>query len=98
MPLSNLNGLPIHDFLLPGLWLFFVYGVGLSLTTYGLWKFKRWGRPLGLLLGVVWICWVSFELILWGPSAFVAVWLIFPLASLYLLTRKGIGEHLADHP
>jgi hypothetical protein len=40
-PLSNLNGLPIHGFLLPGLWLIFVFGVGLSATTFGLWKWKE---------------------------------------------------------
>jgi hypothetical protein len=95
MPLENLKGLPIHDFLLPGLWLFFVFGVGLSVTTYGLWKRERWGRPLGLVLGVIWIGWMSFELYLWGLDAVVAVWLIFPLVALYLLMRKDTKEYLA---
>jgi hypothetical protein len=96
MPLSNLNGLPIHDFLLPGLWLFFVYGVGLSVTACGLWRRRSWGRVLGLVLGVVWIGWVSFELYLWGLNVFVAAWLIFPIASLYLLTRRSAVSYLAD--
>jgi hypothetical protein len=95
MPLDNLKGLPIHDFLLPGLWLFFVFGVGLSATTYGLWKRVSWGRPLGLVLGIVWIGWVFFELYLWGFVAFVAVWLIFPVISIYLLIRKDTKEYLA---
>jgi len=95
MPLDHLQGLPIHDFLLPGLWLLLVFGVGLSVTAYGLWAHRPWSYMLALTLGVVWIGWVSFELYLWGLDAVVAVWFIFPLAALYLLLRGDSRNYLA---
>jgi hypothetical protein len=33
--------IPIHDFLLPGLWLFFIYGIGFAVLTYLLWSASR---------------------------------------------------------
>ena len=56
LPSDLLNGLPITNYFPAGLWLFFVYGAGLSLEIYGLWRLKRWAWPLGILLGVIWIC------------------------------------------
>jgi hypothetical protein len=94
MPLEHLKGLPIQDFFLPGLWLLIVFGVGLSVTAYGLWAHRPWSYMLALTLGVVWIGWVSFELYLWGPDAVVAVWFIFPLAALYLLSRGDSRNYL----
>lgn len=94
MPLDHLKGLPIQDFLLPGLWLQLVFGVGLSITTFGLWKKKAWGYLLGIVLGTVWIGWVSFELYLWGLDAVIAVWLLFPIAALYLLARGDSRNYL----
>jgi hypothetical protein len=44
VPLRSFEGLPIDDFLLPGLWLFTVYGIGFALATHLL----RAGRPQGL--------------------------------------------------
>ena len=43
MPLSYLDGLPLHSYLLPGLWLLTVMGVGSLLILYGLWAQPAWG-------------------------------------------------------
>lgn len=42
MSLSYLDGLPIHDYLLPGLWLLVVMGIGPLVILYGLWARPAW--------------------------------------------------------
>jgi hypothetical protein len=59
MPLSNLAGLPIHDFLLPGLWLVFAYGVGLALATYLLYTRRPQAWPLAFALCLIWLGWIT---------------------------------------
>ncbi len=88
LPSDLLSVLPFSDFLPVGLWLFVVYGVGFSLVTYGLWRRKRWAWSLGILLGVVWICWLFLEFYLYGLQPFIAVWMIQPIIALPLLLHK----------
>ena len=56
MPLSYLDGLPLHSYLLPGLWLLTVMGVGSLLILYGLWTRPAWGwtAPLERLSHAHW--------------------------------------------
>lgn len=42
MPVSYLDGLPIHDYLLPGLWLLAVMGICPLVILYGLWARPIW--------------------------------------------------------
>src|SRR5687767_4198118 len=42
MSLSYLDGLPIHSYLLPGLWLLTMMGAGPLLILYGLWVRPAW--------------------------------------------------------
>lgn len=87
LPLSLLSGipLPIHDFFLPGLWLAIVYGIGFALTTYFLYTRKSFARSLAAFLGLVWLGWITFEMIFIGPSFFIAVWYIPQVIAFFLL-------------
>ena len=67
MPLSLLDKLPIDNFLLPGLYLLIVYGIGSSIIAYGLLRQLFWAPVAGILLGLVLIGWVIGQIILWGP-------------------------------
>jgi hypothetical protein len=42
MSLSYLDGLPIHSYLLPGIWLLTVMGAGPLVIVYGLWVRPAW--------------------------------------------------------
>lgn len=93
LPSDLLKGLPITNYFPAGLWLFFVYGAGLSLEIYGLWRQKRWAWPLGILLGVIWRCWLSFEFYLSGLQPFIAIGWFNPSphsSYYYTLTAKPI--------
>jgi uncharacterized membrane protein (DUF2068 family) len=86
---TNLTaGLPIKNFVLPGIWLLVVYGCGCSIASYGLWNLKTWGCLLAILISLIWIVWVSFELYLWKLSVVINTtwpWLIPPVIALILL-------------
>jgi hypothetical protein len=92
LPLRMLSSLPIpvHDFLLPGLWLLFVYGVGFTFLTYLLWSGRRYAWPLALVLCVVWLGWITFEMIFFGPSPLIWIWYAPQIAALILLLRPDI--------
>ncbi|MGD2079112.1 MAG: hypothetical protein PVH18_12065 [Chloroflexota bacterium] len=66
MPLALLDNLPIDTFLLPGLYLLIVYGIGAAMIAYGLLRQLFWAPVSGLLLGLVLIGWVIGQIILWG--------------------------------
>jgi hypothetical protein len=81
---------PIHDFFLPGLWLFFVYGIGFAIVTYLLWSGNARAWPLALMLCMVWLGWITFEVIFLGPSPLITVWYIPQVASLILLLSHSV--------
>ncbi len=90
---SMLSGLPVRDFLLVGLWLSAVYGVGSCLVAYLLWRRHRWAFPLAAVGAAVWFGWIVFELILWGPSGFVVPWIVPPIAVFALLALPRVRAY-----
>jgi hypothetical protein len=82
--------LPIHDFFLPGLWLFFVYGIGFAIVTYLLWSGNSRAWSLAFMLCIVWLGWITFEVIFFGPSPLITVWYIPQVASLILLVSPNV--------
>ncbi len=92
---GQLANLPVSDFLLVGLWLFVVYGVGFSLVTYALGSRKPWGWMSAVCLSVVWVVWIAVETYLLGVSPFIDGWLIPPVLGLVLLFLPGVRRPLA---
>ncbi len=97
LPLSTLSSLPFHldDFLLPALWLFFVYGVGFGVLTYVLWSRRRHSWSAATLLCAVWLGWITFEMVFIGPSPFIWVWYFPQIVALILLLTQGARRGLA---
>jgi hypothetical protein len=81
--------IPIHDFLLPGLWLFFVYGLGFAVVTYLLWSGRTQAWSAALILCIVWLGWISFEVTYFGTSPLIIVWYIPQVVSLILLVSPN---------
>lgn len=94
-----IKGIPIDNYLLPGIWLLVVYGCGCGVAAYGLWNFKVWGWKLAVIISIVWIGWVLSEIILWEVSEVINgsqvlnttwPWLIPPVLVLLLLYRPEL--------
>ena len=92
-----LKSLPVGDFLLVGLWLFLVYGVGFTFVTYALRTRKPWGWIAAVGLSFVWVVWIAVETYLLGVSPFIDVWLVPPVLGLILLFLPTVRRPLAAH-
>jgi hypothetical protein len=69
VPLSLLDGLPLRDFLLPGVFLLLVMGLAPLALCFAVWK--RWSRAweATFLLGIILTIWLVGEFALWGYQA-----------------------------
>ncbi len=87
LPLSLLSSFPIsiHDFYLPGLWIFLVYGVGFALVTYSLLSGRRHAWPVALVLCLVWLVGLTFVVVYMGPNTFSEALYVPQVIALILL-------------
>ena len=95
VPISLLDNLPIDNFILPGLYLLIVYGIGSAVIVYGLIRKLQWAPAAGLLLGLVLVGWVIGQIILWGKPAFLQYLYLVVGAGIFLLSwiiRKQGGQ------
>jgi len=99
LPLNTLSSLPfqINDFLLPALWLFLVYGVGFALLSYLLWSNGRRSWSVAMTLCVIWLGWITFEVVFIGPSPLICVWYLPQIAALALLFTPSVRATFAPH-
>lgn len=81
LPLSLLDKLPISTFVLPGLWLLIVYGIGSLVIFFGLRRGLSWAKPAATILGLILIGWIIGQVILWGT----------PMYLQYLYFFVGVG-------
>ncbi len=87
---SMFPGLPVADFLLVGLWLFAISGVGACLIAYLLWIRHPWSSPLAILQAAIWFAWIVYELVLWGASSFIVPWIVPPIVVFALLALPTV--------
>lgn len=58
---APLEGTPFDDFLLPGIVLFVVFGIGPANVSYGLYTRRWWGWLAGVGVAVALVVWVFVE-------------------------------------
>ncbi len=77
---SMFPGMPVGNFLLVGLGLFAIYGIGSLLVAYLLWVRHPWAWPLAI----------------WGPSGFIVPWLVPPLVVFALLAVPSVRSYVTS--
>ncbi len=87
---SMFPGIPVSDFLLVGLWLTVIYGIGSCLVAFLLWRRHALAIPLAALGAAIWLGWVALEVIVWGASSFTVPWLVPPVVVLGLLALPAV--------
>ncbi len=86
MPLVLLAGTPFKDFLIPGLILLAVNGIGNVIGSFETFRRKRYAGQLGLALGIVMIIWIAVQVAMIG----FASWLQ-PFYLLLGILEAGLG-------
>lgn len=72
VPASWLAGIPLIDsWIVPGLFLAIILGVGSLLAAYGLFRGRRWGWLASIAVGVVLITWILLEIVLIPDRSFL---------------------------
>jgi hypothetical protein len=66
IPLEWLEGSPFSSYLLPGLFLLTVLGVGPLVTIFALWKRRAWAWLASLAVGVLLLVWLGVEVAVIG--------------------------------
>ena len=66
LPAELLEGLPINNFILPGLFLIVVMGIIPIVIAVGVWRRSKWAWGATLAMGAVLVLWILFQIVLWG--------------------------------
>lgn len=69
LPPELLEGLPIANFVLPGLFLIGVMGLAPLSIAYGFWKGRPWAWAAAVTQGVALVLWIGLQMVLWGAPA-----------------------------
>lgn len=83
-----LQGSPFDDYLVPGLFLFFVNG-GLNLAAaYGMWRGRWWAAAVSFAAGVVLVAWILIQWAIIGYRSWTQwMWLVTFVTMLALATQ-----------
>ena len=97
LPLSALNGSPFDTYLVPGLILFGVIGIGPLLAARLVWLQNRFAPPATVVVGIALLVWLAVEIAIVGYSDRP------PLQPVYLLlgatiTTVGLVWQASGHP
>jgi len=101
MPLNLLEGSPFTSYLIPGVILFVVLGIGPMMVLYGLYQQKGWGWPGSVLISIALIVWIGVEVLMVGYHADPPLQLVYGLLgilllglTLYVFYKKGRGDRI----
>jgi len=86
-----LAGLPISNFVLPGLFLMGVMGLAPLVIAYGLWKRLPWAWAAAVIQGSVLVLWIGLQILLWGaPMGIQILYLIWGIVIVALCFAPGV--------
>jgi hypothetical protein len=85
VPLDLLDKLPISTFVLPGLYLLIVYGLGSLGIIIAELRGYSWATTATILLGLVLVGWIIGQVIVWGTPWFLQYLYFFVGVALILL-------------
>lgn len=96
IPVTWLEGSPFADFLVPGVVLLTLLGIGPLLVVYGLWTRRAWSWAGSILVGVALLIWLGVEIAVIGYQSeppLQAVYGVVAVAILTLTLTKSVREH-----
>lgn len=101
IPVGWLEGSPFADYLVPGIVLLTLLGVGPLFVVYGLWTGRRWAWTGSLLVGLGLLVWLAVQVAVVGYRSeppLQAVYAGVGVAMVGLTLTKSVREHLRGRP
>lgn len=99
LSVEMLDGLPVADFVLPGLFLVGVMGVAPLVIAFGMWKHKSWSWAAALILGIILVLWIGFQIVLWGaPQPVQVLYLAWGILMAALCFVPGLRTEIQRLP
>jgi len=96
LPAGLLDDLFVPDYTLPGFFLIFVMGFLPYGVCYLVWAGHRLGRAAVFVLGGILICWILFQILLWGsPMAIQNIYLVWGLVLIGLAALPQVREYFS---
>jgi hypothetical protein len=85
LPLESLKGSPFPDFLVPGLVLLTLLGVGPLLVALGLLRGRTWAWPASLGVGAMLLVWLAVQILVVGYQPEPPLQLIYGMVGMVIL-------------
>jgi hypothetical protein len=96
IPLEWLEGSPFSDYLVPGLVLLVVLGVGPLVVAYGVWTERKWAWAASIFVGLSLLIWLGVEIAVVGYQAEPPLQLIYGIVALAILGAAFVPSVRAD--
>jgi FtsH-binding integral membrane protein len=96
LSLDLLEGSAFSDYLVPGLVLFIVLGVGPLLAAYGVWRRHQWGWTSSFVVGAALIIWLAIQVRIIGYHSEPPLQLVYAVvasAIAVLAVLSGRQQH-----
>ena len=99
LSVSMLAGLPIANFVLPGLFLMIVMGAAPLVVAFGVWRRLPWAWAAALTQDILLVVWIGLQIALWGaPMPVQWLYLSWGAAILALCLIPAVRAELQKPP
>jgi hypothetical protein len=92
LPLGWLEGSPFASYLVPGIVLMTLLGIGPLVTLFGVWKSLTWARPAALGVGVLLFAWLGVEIAVVGYQPEPPLQLVYGIVALLILLTTPFAQ------
>jgi len=90
LPIGWLTGTPFSSYLIPGLILLLILGVGPLIVSVGLWRKCRWATPAAMAIGIALVIWIVVEIGMIGYIHNPPLQLIYGLLGVGILVLAAV--------
>lgn len=97
IPAAWLQGSPFADYLVPGVVLFTLLGIGPLIVIYGLWTRRAWSWTASLLVALALVVWLGVEIAVigyQGEPPLQAIYGVVAAALIVLSLLSPVRDHL----
>jgi len=89
IPVEWLHGSPFSNYMVPGVVLLVLLGIGPLVVTYGLWAGRSWSPAAALVVGIALLVWLGVEIAVIGYKAEPPLQLVYGILGVVIVALSG---------